>query len=287
MEVIVISSVQGFLNVLPRFRETSLICRNPMIHHIGFDIEYISKNERIRYGITGSVLDQKINPQNEVAICVIQMCNPTLCLILHVSNFCLIPSSLKEIIASHTWIKTGCGVYADLVKCMYNFGIIGVPAYYDISTLASCRGVRTPNLEFLISEYLGQPYTKNSDSVKDWTADLTDEMAHYCFEDAFYSYALARSIFGNADKIRINEFTVTFDHTPENYINRLQEYTQALQIPTQKYEIELKNSVYSVKCTVGNISVSGTNIIKMEIKQLLSLEMIIIINNRLREGLEL
>jgi hypothetical protein len=256
METIIVSNVEQWNSVVPKLKDAARINTDPNIYHVGFDTEYmvLSNYPEHRDRFANQRLDK-------VGLCTIQIACSTVCIIVRVHEFVFLPRSLVDIITSENWIKTGVGIDNDLRLCFENFELRGVPAYIDLRVRAILRGVRTPNLEFLTSEYLGRPYQKFISSVRDWTLPLTDETCLYITEDAYYSYALGRACLGmTGDPVPCPMMTIVESALPENYISRLLEF-----IPpgsTVEYGFQRTETGIECTCTLGcsGVGMVGTGL---------------------------
>lgn len=226
---IIINTVDEFNQIYEHLYNVSLISKNPNIHHIGFDIEYINRKD---YPESFSRIQGQNDPN--VAICQIQIAAKDFCFLIAVHKTQMIPR-LKEIITSTSWIKSGVDISADLKRCMECFNITSsVSSYIDLKTFAILEGVSNPNLENLISIFLNCDYQKVSSPINDWTLDVSqdEKLLNYLIQDAYFSWILAKKYippFIVSDEFKTIP-TISIDiptiYSKKNYVGILQEYYQ-------------------------------------------------------------
>jgi len=253
MNAIVISTIEGLHKYYDMLKEDAKIHDSPNIYHIGFDIEYITRD-------AFSESFHSVRGQNKVrvAICTMQLSSKNVCLIVRVSEFPFLPRCLSDIITSQNWIKSGVGIDLDLMYCYENFDLSGVSNYIDLKTYGFLMGFERPNLENLVSEYLGKDFKKCSISVRDWTESFSERDILYLVEDAYYSYVLGirhLPIHGseqnpNEKVFRLRKVSVTIDETEENYISRISELCQkhGIAYPICKFT-NYDGHFYTEKCS--------------------------------------
>lgn len=224
MKTIIISSVEAFNFYFTEFKNLSRIRSNPDIYHIGLDLEYINKSNFPKSY-------EKIKGQKDkykIKICLIQLSNEVMSLIVRVSEMLTMPTNLENVLISSNWIKTGVGIDLDMNYLMSNFNLSGVPFYLDLKTFYSLQGESNPNLENILRKELGE-FSKNDSTVKDWSNELDFKSIKYAVEDAYYSYSLAKKFIpGYSDTMvkKLDEFEYEVSDIQENYVNRLQEFFQ-------------------------------------------------------------
>lgn len=260
----VISNYEEFDNAFKILKEQAIISHNPVIYHIGLDIEYINKTfYPIKYEN-----NKYQNKHSNIIICQIQIAAGNQIFIIEIYKMMLHPR-LKDILISSTWIKSGVDIYADLVNCFKCFDISGIPQYIDLKTFAILEDIEKPNLENLISIELKKEFTKKSTSICDWSV-LDDKLLQYAAEDAYYSYVLAKKYLpGNKDYIVleceliyksliccniIEEINLSFEKSlcmSDNYIGIIQEMMQKNNKELPKYiEQDKDNNQFVIRCEI-------------------------------------
>ena len=284
MRTILIENVEEFGAIYEEFKTTSVVKNNPRIYHVGIDIEYITSDYYV--SSYNNIKNQKDN-NYKLKVCYINISNENMILLINIAKFVFIPSTLRIIICSEHWIKTGVGIDLDIHYLMNIFGFNGTPAYIDIKTMELIKGTTTnPNLENLISIYLGEKYKKVSSAVCDWSGKLDYKHYKYMIQDAFYSYALGREyiptpkyfegkiFLDDTEEINIERLNI-----PENYTGRMVEYFQRIekrfpeiQITTNLSTPRNENENFIAMCRYNDKLYSGIGRSKTESRQNLSKE---------------
>ncbi len=215
VKVVIINNIKAFNSIYPIFEQKAQICFNPSKFHCGFDCEWLKV---LDYPESFARITNQAKPH--VALCVIQLCAKDLVLILRVSEFLYIPNSLKRLISSSAWIKTGVGMDNDFNHCYSNFNLTGTTAHIDMSTHAAVNyQLKEPSFENLVSIHLGKPFAKGH-SVKDWAReDVVLKYWEYLANDGFYSFALGvKAVFNSPSNPLKPKYSLEVDQTPEDYI---------------------------------------------------------------------
>lgn len=256
--VTVISNYKDFDNIFKILKEQAIISTNPVLYHVGLDIEYINKTF---YPITFENNNYQTKC-NDIVICQIQIAAGNQIFIIEIYKMMLHPR-LKDILISPTWIKSGVDIYADLIKCFNAFNITGIPQYIDLKTFAILEGIKNPNLANLICINIKKEFTKKSTSICNWSI-LNDKLIEYAAEDAYYSYILAKKylpvnkqLYGDKDYV-VLECELIYkslvcndivESLPDNYIGIIQELMQKNNKELPKYiEQDKDNDNFVIRC---------------------------------------
>lgn len=281
----VIQTVEQFNLLYQEFKESAIISNsNSILNYflIGLDTEYISKDNNPE---SFSKCLNWVHRADKIAVCKLQLATSKLSLVIDLCKFNkLLPDKLLNILGNESWIKIGIGISNDMKYLSYNFNLGQCNGAIDIKIFAELKGCLTPNLldiyknvsNNLYSDYVEKIKNKKSNSVIDWSMDMTMEQIEYAGMDAIMSYKIAEYFMNgimkysyfdkleNSDKIdkinkidkidkidKINKFDkidkinkmdkisqsiITATITNRNYIGILQEYSQRNKLMLPTYQ---------------------------------------------------
>lgn len=281
MQVYLINSDEDFKNYYRKLFEDSKIGLQQAIHVIGFDIEYICKENLPE----SFLVFNKLNMDDyNTGVCLIQISSKNVCLVINLIQMGLqLPNKLIKLITKDNWIKAGVGVELDLFHLSKNYNLGHCAGGFDIKNFALIAEHPNPNLENLCNQFY-DPKFKKMGGIYDWTKPFTKDQINYAAKDSIISYNIFRKIFEPSIKFikqclddnNINQLNiVNYDSNVEkkelkfeaNFIGRLNELAQRdkLEIPIYK-EIMESGNLFQIKCIFMNKETTGSGKNKKEAK---------------------
>jgi len=237
------------------------------VYVVGLDTEFISKDN---YPESFEKSSQwVINNSCRVATCILQVASKSVCLVINLVKMGKpLPKKLIKLLTSESWIKLGVGIDNDMRLISSNYQLGHCSGSIELKTFALIAGHPTPNLELLYNQLIGG-HVKKTDSVHDWTKDLTDEQISYAAKDAIMSYQLGISILnpsvsniknvidkhksdkleftiGNDDDFKVAKIQKSEDQKI-NYVGRLNEYAQQFKLTSPEYSSVADTSKHPIK----------------------------------------
>lgn len=204
MNTYIINSIDEFHKCYSLLKNTSLM---NSVHLVGFDIEYICQ-ANFPESFKKAYNWVKATPKN-IATCTIQISTDKICLIIHLPSLGkYLPKKLINIITNTSWIKAGIGIDMDLCMLSENYNLGHCGGGLELKNLAIMSGIKTPNLEYLYNNIVGDNI-KKSCSVCDWSIPLTKKQISYASMDGLMSYKLAVAMLNPSIKYMKNIFKTT------------------------------------------------------------------------------
>jgi hypothetical protein len=261
------------------------------VYVVGLDTEFISRDN---YPVSFDKSNQWVTDNScKVAICIIQIASKSVCLVINLVKMGKpMPKKLIKLLTSESWIKLGVGIDNDMRLISSNYRLGHCSGSMELKSFALITGHPTPNLELLYNQLIGG-HVKKTDSVHDWTKELTDEQISYAAKDAIMSYQLGISILNpslsnikdliNKNKSDKLDFVIGNDNikptkiersldTKINYIGKLNEYAQQLKLNSPEYASVADNTKHPIKftviCTFNDKKTDATGLSKQEAKSI-------------------
>jgi hypothetical protein len=270
---------------------------------VGFDIEFICKDNY------PESFDKSetwvIDNSTKIAACTIQISSKNVCFLINLIKMKHpLPKKLITILTSDSWVKIGIGVDNDMQILSSNYQLGHCSGTIELKSLALMSGHPKPNLEFLYNQFVGG-HIKKTNSVHDWSNDLTNEQIKYAAQDAIMSYQLGITLFepllNNINKIvngdissklsinvmncdNSNLHIIDKTHIDINYVGKLQEYLQIKKISMPDYNLEnIDDSthppIFYISCKVLDYKTVGIDKSKKNAKSNAAEKLLRIIND--------
>ena len=228
------------------------------VYIIGIDLEYCTINNLQRP-------------------CVLQLSTSTICLVIHLLKFDTLPEYIHELLTSPAYVKVGINIDIDMIILSNHYNLGHCSGVYDIQQLSILGGITTPNLLHVYSRITGDDtLTDLGLQTSNWTNDiLTDEQIMYASQDAYMSYMLYMTLMPSIQFLNTfaeNEIVIT---TPidtinllyENYIGKLEVYSQRNKIKRPRYKFIRINDMYESTCIFNGQECVGIALILKLSKQ--------------------
>ena len=208
---------------------TTITTAGPTYHHVGLDIEYICRDNHPKSFEQSSRWTLQAD---KIAVCKLQLATALYSLIIDLVMLkCVWPKTLRVVLESEGWIKTGVGIHHDMALLAFNFNLKQCNSVFDLKTIGSLfYGIGRPSLGNVYQELIGRPSLKTSvasavgassadgagggaanadaaatsmvgvasDKSKskcqqlDWSKPLTREQIEYASNDAIMSFEIGR-----------------------------------------------------------------------------------------------
>lgn len=264
----IVETIDNFNKYYTELKKNAINGYNQKVYTIGLDIEYICQdNYPISFFLSKNWTKDN---SNKIAACLLQIASKNICLIINLTRIGkYLPNNLIKLLVSDSWIKLGIGIDNDLKILSQNYELGHCGGAFELKNIALMATHPRPSLENLYNQFVGG-YIKKSNSVHDWTLELTDEQLNYSARDAIMSYQLGLNILKPSieyindkaidDKLNLDiKNKITRLDNNINYIGRLQEYAQKnkydLPIYIEDKNIESKyfvfNCYFDDKNTIG------------------------------------
>ena len=206
-KIYVITKKEEFDRVHDEFKTSALIKTNPNIYHIGLDIEYICKaNFPVSFAKCTKWVKKAMD---ELAVCKLQLSTDKITIIIDLCQFCdnqELPDNLIKILKLESWIKTGVGIYNDIIYLSNNYCLDQCNGYYDLKIIGQLKDINC-SLIGLHNRISGDNNKKDySNTICDWSQKLTEEQIKYIVQDSYMSYIVGKCFISNI---------ISFDMFPE------------------------------------------------------------------------
>ena len=298
----IINSHDDFHKYFKFLKEDAMMGNEQKIYVVGLDTEFISK-DNYPESFAKSLTWLEDNESCKIAMCTIQIASNSVCLVINLINLGKpLPKKLVTLLTSDSWIKFGIGIENDLRTLSLNYTLGHCSGSIELKSLALMANHPKPNLEQLYNQFIGG-HVKKTDSVHDWSKELTDEQISYAARDAIMSYQLGMNMMKptletivkvihatTSNKLDIN--VANDDLLPKkieksidphvNYVGRLNEYAQRIKVDLPKYIVATDNSKHPIRfnatCKLLDKETVATGLNKQEAKMLCSKLMLELIN---------
>jgi hypothetical protein len=286
-QIKLIENKESFNNVYNKLYEQSIILKNPDIHLIGLDCEYIDGSN---FPDSFSKAKNWVKQLDKIAVCKLQIAAGNLCLVIDLCKFNgELPDQLVHILTAESWVKCGIGISGDMMNISYNFMLGQCNGVYEMKLLAQLAGIDTPNLEHVYSTLYNTDYQKvKRYTLSDWSQDMTMDMVKYAAEDAYVSYLIGSKFFQIMKGVANNTFSglkvvkpsceISLDVIEkENKIGELQEYCQKNKLNLPVYttiKSHEPNYTFCINCKMGEINVQGYGNNKQDAKKMAAYKML-------------
>ena len=258
-DILLINSRESLYTVWKAFKESAY--RNGL-YVVGLDIEYIAKANHLESYENALAWNDNLNGSYP-AVCIIQIATSSMCLVINMVKVgSPLPSLLSEMLVSKGWLKGGVNIDSDMNYLSHNYCLNYCGGVIDIELLAKYSGITNPSLSILSSG------DKDSENVgrRDWSAELTVSMINYAANDAILSHMLLMKALNTLEKMytkgspieeaNTKHSTVRMVYTKEeNYVGRLQEYSQLKCIVLPKYTYTTYGNEFDAACAFKNMMV--------------------------------
>lgn len=300
--IYIINSHDDFHKYFKYLKEDAMVGDGQKVYVIGLDTEFICKdNYPESFARSSGWLED--NESCKMAMCTIQVASNSVCLVINLVNLMKpLPKKLVTMLTSDSWVKFGIGIENDLRILSLNYKLGHCSGSIELKSLALMANHPKPNLEHLYNQFIGG-HVKKTDSVHDWSKELTDEQISYAARDAIMSYQLGMRIMKptldtivkviqvtSSNKLKINignddllPKKIEKSNDPHiNYVGRLNEYAQWTKITLPKYDMMSDKSSHPIKfnvtCHLLDKETSATGLSKQEAKTISAKLMLELLN---------
>jgi len=250
MEIIFIQNIEQFNEIYCKFKETSLINKNPKTFLIGLDCEFVMVEKNKTYNWIYEPCDNSV-------LCKLQIANSKMCLVIDLCMFNkVLPNKLEKILQKKSWIKTGINIDKDMKILSTCLKLGFCSGHIDLETIFTLKGISNPSLENC-AELFNLGIQKLKHENNNWDEPMNIQDIQYCANDAIISYKLGEKLFSSLNfniklpnteiKVPINLFKIK--SSKDNFINMLQEYAQKNKLSLPSYDSSENNGEFIIVCT--------------------------------------
>ena len=286
-----VNSYDDFHKYFNHLKEDAMMGDGQRVYVVGLDTEFISKDN---YPESFEKSNQWVVDNScKIAVCIVQIASKSVCLVINLVKMGKqLPKRLIKLLTSESWIKLGVGIDNDMRLISSNYRLGHCSGSIELKSFALIAGHPTPNLELLYNQLIGG-HVKKTDSIHDWTNDLTDEQISYAAKDAIMSYQLGTSMINpsiiNIQKLvqmtmsNLLDIVIGNDdikpakiekslNTKVNNISKLNEYAQQMKLPSPEYTLIADNSKHPIKfiatCIFNDKKTDAIGLSKQEAKNI-------------------
>ena len=289
----IINTFNDFHQYFNHLKDDAMMGDTQKIYVIGLDTEFICQ-DNYPESFEQSINWLENNTNCKIAMCTLQIASNNVCMVINLTKMGKpLPKKLVTLLTSDSWVKFGIGIENDLRILSLNYGLGHCSGSMELKSLALMANHPNPNLEFMYNQFVGG-HVKKTNSIHDWTQDLTDEQISYAARDAIMSYQVGMTVLkptldniqkvvetnisnklqikignnGHKEDAILSTKIEKSNNARINYIGQLNEYLQNIKLPLPVYEFKADGSttqkVFVVKCTCNGHVTTATGLNKRD-----------------------